>query len=143
MHILTLWALMQRKKLLRASQDERTSSIDKLASYLGSIQSCLRLGYVSLHVYSRTLGMQTSLCSAGANPFSPTPGQSVPSYSVAHQVSEIVGDDPDEKVTQFSTDLAAVPDDLAALGQQEVRASEHCAACLRRNLQLVSDTSRE
>jgi hypothetical protein len=111
---------MQRKALTQTSQDEDLPPIDKLAKYLGSLQSCLRLGHVSLLVYSRTLGTQTSLRSTGANPFMPCPAEGVPSYSVAHQVAEIVLEDPDEKTNRFSA-ASNLPQDLAAIATEQVR----------------------
>ena len=121
---------MQRKRLINISQDVDMPSIDKLAAYLGSLHSYMRLGYVALNIYSRTLGTQTSLTSCGVSPFTPSPAQSVPTYSVARQMAEIVGEDADDKIMRFSSD-SSLPQDLAALVEPGVM-SPHisCLCCL-------------
>ena len=111
---------VQRSQLTITSHDENVLPVDKLARYLVVLQTSLHLGHVSLLVYSRTLGTQTALSSSSSMPFSPCPAQSIPSYSVAHQVAEIVLEDPDEKTHTFSAS-SSLPQDLAQTAEKEAR----------------------
>ena len=120
---------VQRSQLTITSHDEILPPVDKLAKYLAVVQTCLHLGHVSLLVYSRTLGTQTALRSSSSAPFSPCPAQSIASYSVAHQLAEIVQEDPDEKTHSFSVS-SNLPQDLAQTAQEEVQ-SFHSAVMLR------------
>jgi hypothetical protein len=87
---------------------------DKLSAYLRSLHTHLPLTYVALSIYSRTLGTQTLLSSRGVSPYSPSPAQVVPAYSVVRQMAEVLSEDADDKTMRLSSSTS-LPQDLTTL----------------------------
>jgi hypothetical protein len=111
---------LQTSQLLHTACNDDLPAATKLASYLCCLNNFCFLKHVSLVIYTETLGFQCVLQEKAIYPYAPSPARSVLPYSVVHQLSEIIENDPEETTAHFSTD-DSLPPDLQALADSEVR----------------------
>jgi hypothetical protein len=110
---------LQRTNLLHTGCRDDLPAASKLAAYLSTLSNFASLRHASLIVYSETLSFQTVLQEKAIYPFSPSPARAVPPYSVVHQLTEIIQDDPTNTISRFSKD-DSLPADLQTLANEEV-----------------------